>query len=692
MRSQVPRSRPTNNQLLYKAHFRWEHYVRNSELQVDSLPKETEPCASVTAAFLKVLGILQQVERGCTPKRNILQILATNTRRTKVLELSSGTHRIPDELKKHYLTDDQGSQYSTNLDRNRYGSDNNYLFTVIKHDLETLGLCPCLADVEIIDAKAQGDSQLVTAGIETCTCGNAAPRKNRIPQPVAQGECSQLFEALVAAAVDATDQADTDTAAHDPVPHEKAGQSKPAPETPANGNVAVGQSVANAGAAVLGASGAGEALKPSPRKRGGPRRVPTGLFSVNSSDLMGCGLSNLGNSGLVVGDLDFDRKDEVEQGQSKRMRRGGDGDTVSEQGDTDRYLKNVNAEAPDSAEPWRGRVRREGSVVVGNNGSVSKDVRALVSDVQHLHSQQHVLRKTVEAQKRTSVESEMLIGQLQRGVQALHEDRGKMQMTLEVTEKRIAQLEGALATSKDQISTLRNLVVGLVSNDRDQVAKVLRQGVNTGTAPHAAEARFLPDKSLPFEAPDHRAAAAVAPAGLASGGAERTAEGSRADAAAAEGGGAAPASAVVAAAAANKGSTTQAGGAQDRSNLAGLSPGAGSPDGGVDRPHAAPMASSLQPAQDALGFAESDAPADIGIKDEDTEAIKTLPKFDNFGSLSDLGSLFSGGGQGRSVDVSRPPPRANVSITSPHPVLSKPQGPADVRDEAPMNASTIPSA
>lgn len=118
-----------------------------------------------------------------------------------MLELSSGTHRIPDELKKHYLTDDQGAQYSTNLDRNRYGSDNNYLFTVIKHDLETLGLCPCLADVEIIDAKAQGDSQLVTAGIETCTCGNTAPRKNRIPQPVAQGECSQLFEALVAAAV-----------------------------------------------------------------------------------------------------------------------------------------------------------------------------------------------------------------------------------------------------------------------------------------------------------------------------------------------------------------------------------------------------------------------------------------------------------------------------------------------------------
>jgi hypothetical protein len=134
-----------------------------------------------------------------------LQILATNTRRTKVLELSSGTHRIPDELKKHYLTDEHGAQYSTNLDRNRYGSDNNYLFTVIKHDLEMLGLCPCLADVEIIDAKAQGDSQLVTAGAETCTCTGRCATVQPVQPPAVQGDSShrQLFEALVAAAAGA---------------------------------------------------------------------------------------------------------------------------------------------------------------------------------------------------------------------------------------------------------------------------------------------------------------------------------------------------------------------------------------------------------------------------------------------------------------------------------------------------------
>lgn len=37
--------------------------------------------------------------------------------------------RVADELRRHSLTDGEGGHYSTNLDRNRYGSDNNYLFT-----------------------------------------------------------------------------------------------------------------------------------------------------------------------------------------------------------------------------------------------------------------------------------------------------------------------------------------------------------------------------------------------------------------------------------------------------------------------------------------------------------------------------------------------------------------------------------
>ncbi|GFR41791.1 hypothetical protein Agub_g2555 [Astrephomene gubernaculifera] len=169
------RSRPTNNQLLYKAYFRWAHYPH--KLKNANLPVETDACASVTAAFLQVLQIMQTAEqlRHGSNKRNVLQILSSNTRRTKVVELSSGTHRVPDELKKHYLSDGEGGQYSTNLDRNRYGNDDNYLFTVIRYDLEFLGLCPCMVDVEIIDAKQGNSSIIVSAGTEVCTCQGGPP-------------------------------------------------------------------------------------------------------------------------------------------------------------------------------------------------------------------------------------------------------------------------------------------------------------------------------------------------------------------------------------------------------------------------------------------------------------------------------------------------------------------------------------
>jgi hypothetical protein len=41
---------------------------------------------------------------------------------------------------------------------------------VIRYDLETLGLCPCMIDVEIVDAKAGNSSTIVSAGVEACTC------------------------------------------------------------------------------------------------------------------------------------------------------------------------------------------------------------------------------------------------------------------------------------------------------------------------------------------------------------------------------------------------------------------------------------------------------------------------------------------------------------------------------------------
>lgn len=219
---------------------------------------------------------------------------------------------------------------------------------------------------------------------------------------------------------DATEQAETDTAAQDTAAHhpEMADQSKggatgtgsaggAAGDLPINGVLPSGQHPSADGHC---------ALTPSPRKRRTPRRVPTGLFSVNSSDLIGCGFSNLGNSGLVVGDLDVDRKGEVDQRPSKKrsQRPGAEADTMSEQGDTDRYLKSVNAEAADATEPWRHtRVPRQNSMVGvtdGIGGGITKDARSLMGEIQHLQQNQGVMRSALESQKRTAAESELLIG------------------------------------------------------------------------------------------------------------------------------------------------------------------------------------------------------------------------------------------------------------------------------------------
>jgi hypothetical protein len=41
---------------------------------------------------------------------------------------------------------------------------------VVRYDLEFLGLCPCMVDVEIIDAKNDNQSIFVSAGPEACAC------------------------------------------------------------------------------------------------------------------------------------------------------------------------------------------------------------------------------------------------------------------------------------------------------------------------------------------------------------------------------------------------------------------------------------------------------------------------------------------------------------------------------------------
>ena len=84
--------------------------------------------------------------------------------------LNLGLLRVPDELKRQSLPDGKGGQYSTNLDRNRYGEDNQYLATVIRYNLEYLGLCPCLITVDILDAKTGSTTKSVSAGASSCAC------------------------------------------------------------------------------------------------------------------------------------------------------------------------------------------------------------------------------------------------------------------------------------------------------------------------------------------------------------------------------------------------------------------------------------------------------------------------------------------------------------------------------------------
>lgn len=71
------RTRPTNNQLLYKAYFRWEHYPHAVEDE-SMLEMETEPCASVTSAFLKVRRFSSatstRVERPSLPSPTTLRL------------------------------------------------------------------------------------------------------------------------------------------------------------------------------------------------------------------------------------------------------------------------------------------------------------------------------------------------------------------------------------------------------------------------------------------------------------------------------------------------------------------------------------------------------------------------------------------------------------------------------------------
>lgn len=52
---------------------------------------------------------------------------------------------------------------------------------VVRYDLEYLGLCPCMVDVEIIDAKNDNQSIFVSAGPEACICSSKVGGSQQFP-------------------------------------------------------------------------------------------------------------------------------------------------------------------------------------------------------------------------------------------------------------------------------------------------------------------------------------------------------------------------------------------------------------------------------------------------------------------------------------------------------------------------------
>lgn len=96
-------------------------------------------------------------------------------------------------------------------------------------------------------------------------------------------------------------------------------------------------------------------------------------------------------------------------------------------------------------------------------------------------------------------------------MQALHEDRTKLQRTLESTEKRVMQLEVALSSSNSEVANIRSIVMAVVSNDRDAVAGIMQQqhgravGSQRVDAPEEGAAGMLfPDNAAALEGEDHQ--------------------------------------------------------------------------------------------------------------------------------------------------------------------------------------------
>ena len=240
-------SRPANNQLLYRAKFDWSHYPLNAldeHFLRTKLHRETVECASVSSAFLQIMSAIQTAEKNRKDgrRRNALKLLSKNTRKTKVVALSSSscssggvgsvqksnnkkkkggsnkgeaaggraeltTHRVlPEDLKKHdglYESED-GVEYGTNLDRNRYGTDTDYLHTCIKYNVASLNLCEKLVNIEIVDSKgsitaaaaATSDASGISRRRKFTTSAPASSPPSKCVRIVREGECECRCEEI----------------------------------------------------------------------------------------------------------------------------------------------------------------------------------------------------------------------------------------------------------------------------------------------------------------------------------------------------------------------------------------------------------------------------------------------------------------------------------------------------------------
>ena len=146
----------------------------------------------------------------------------------------------------------------------------------------------------------------------------------------------------------------------------------------------------------LGASSPFELGEPVVFRKRPPKRVHTGLFSVDTSDFLG--LSNLGQSGLAIGELDPDRRGEVDQGSLSKLRRVGDvkkdPDVKSEEGDTDVGYCEDDLAAEDgvrgATRHKKGSIPRQSSAIVMNNRMMQHDIgrTSYASELEYLRSLQ----------------------------------------------------------------------------------------------------------------------------------------------------------------------------------------------------------------------------------------------------------------------------------------------------------------